>query len=54
MIAKNMRSILFTPALRMDRFKQALELDTDICLLDCEDSVGFRDKDNARNNICDL
>lgn len=46
------RSIMFTPATRIDRFCRAIELGTDICLLDCEDSVGSHDKEKARSMLC--
>jgi citrate lyase beta subunit len=51
---RSIRSIMFTPALRVDRFHQALESDADVCLLDMEDSVGITDKNKAREMLCNF
>ncbi len=45
------RSIMFTPALRLDRFHQIFGSFSDLCLLDCEDSVSVVDKEEARKNL---
>ncbi|QGY32464.1 itaconate degradation C-C-lyase RipC [Pantoea cypripedii] len=45
-----MRSWLFTPATRPDRFASAAASGTDIAILDLEDSVAPPDKESARQN----
>ncbi|WP_185735868.1 aldolase/citrate lyase family protein [Burkholderia stagnalis] len=47
----SIRSILFTPALQIERFKRALHLDVDLNLLDLEDSVAPEKKELARENL---
>ena len=42
------RSVLFTPATRLDRLSRALESGADLVILDLEDGVGDADKDTAR------
>lgn len=51
MISSHPRTILFTPALRLDRYESALRGEADICLLDLEDSVSFSAKKLARENF---
>jgi len=51
--ARYIRSIMFTPATRVDRLPKARETGADVCLLDLEDSVGGNDKDQARDNLCE-
>lgn len=46
------RSIMFTPALRIDRLHRAQDSGADVCLLDLEDSVGADHKDEAREKLC--
>lgn len=45
---KYCRSVLFTPALAVDRYEKSQQSGADICLVDLEDSVSFRHKDEAR------
>ncbi|MGI4813533.1 MAG: HpcH/HpaI aldolase/citrate lyase family protein [Janthinobacterium lividum] len=46
-----MRSILFTPALQIERFERVLDSGADICLLDLEDSVAEERKRDAREML---
>ena len=43
-----MRSLLFTPATRPDRFAKAAEVGADVLIIDLEDSVAPADKARAR------
>ncbi|MDN6875424.1 aldolase/citrate lyase family protein [Pseudomonas citronellolis] len=45
------RSILFTPALRVDRFHKGLTSGVDISLIDLEDSVALSNKQDAREAL---
>lgn len=45
------RSILFTPALRIDRFAKGLESGADVSLIDLEDSVAVHSKQEAREAL---
>lgn len=49
-IAK-IRSILFTPALRVDRFRKGLTSGADMSLIDLEDSVASASKQEAREAL---
>jgi citrate lyase beta subunit len=48
------RSVLFTPATRLDRLPRALSSGADLVIVDLEDGVGEADKDSARAAIVDL
>ena len=48
------RSVLFTPATRLDRLPRALSSGADLVIVDLEDGVGEADKDNARAAFVDL
>lgn len=48
-----MRSALFVPASRPDRFSKALASGADAIIIDLEDSISPDDKLQARNNILD-
>src|SRR6202050_441160 len=47
-IGRPLRSWLFTPASRPDRFGKAAEVGADVLVLDLEDAVAPADKDQAR------
>ena len=50
---KNIRSLkswLFTPATRPDRFEHATKAGADVLILDLEDAVALSNKETARNN----
>jgi (S)-citramalyl-CoA lyase len=47
------RSWLFTPATRADRFAKASEAGADVAILDLEDAVAPKDKDRARTAALD-
>ncbi|WP_409488822.1 HpcH/HpaI aldolase/citrate lyase family protein [Pseudomonas promysalinigenes] len=47
------RSILFTPALRVDRFRKGLDTAVDMSLIDLEDSVAPTSKQEAREALLD-
>ena len=48
------RSVLFTPATRLDRLPKALSSGADLVIVDLEDGVGEADKDLARAAVVDL
>ena len=48
------RSLLFTPATRLDRLEKALSSGADIVILDLEDGVGSSDKSAARAALAEL
>ena len=48
------RSILFTPATRLDRLPRALASGADLVILDLEDGVGETDKGAARTAVASL
>jgi (S)-citramalyl-CoA lyase len=48
-VRTSIRSWLFTPATRPDRFAKATEVGADVAILDLEDSVAPSDKDRARD-----
>ena len=50
LITYPVRSWLFTPATRPDRFAKAAEAGADVAILDLEDAVAPKDKDSARAN----
>jgi|TARA_B110000305_G_scaffold227822_1_gene276892 citrate lyase beta subunit len=45
------RSVLFTPATRLDRLERALKSGADLVILDLEDGVGFADKTDALKEL---
>ncbi|MCY4034071.1 MAG: CoA ester lyase [Hyphomicrobiales bacterium] len=47
----NFRSMLFTPATRLDRVEKALDAAPDWVAIDLEDGVGLGDKDDARDAL---
>lgn len=48
-----MRSLLFVPASRPDRFDKAAAAGADVVVLDLEDAVAPGDKNNARDAVCE-
>lgn len=48
-----MRSLLFVPASRPDRFDKAVAAGADVVVLDLEDAVAPEDKDKARDAVCE-
>lgn len=48
------RSVLFTPATRLDRLPRALSSGADLVIVDLEDGVGQGDKDAARTAVVEL
>ncbi|EKN4209678.1 itaconate degradation C-C-lyase RipC [Yersinia ruckeri] len=49
----SIRSWLFTPAMRPERFAKAAESSADVSIIDLEDSVSLNDKTQARKNALD-
>ena len=47
------RSMLSVPAINPKLFDKGLNSDADVIMLDCEDSVAFDDKGEARRNVID-
>lgn len=47
----SIRSISFTPALKIDRLPRAAESGAEVCLIDLEDSVGTSEKSIARERM---
>ena len=47
-VAKPMRSWLFTPATRPERFAKAAEIGADVLIIDLEDAVAPQEKASAR------
>lgn len=47
------RSFLFVPASRVDRFEKALETEADAIIIDLEDAVAIDAKGTARDDLCD-
>lgn len=47
------RSFLFVPASRVDRFEEALESEADAVIIDLEDAVAIDAKGSARDDLCD-
>ncbi|MBI4392739.1 MAG: CoA ester lyase [Euryarchaeota archaeon] len=48
-----LRSVLFTPATRADRWLKALEGPADVAVIDLEDAVAPADKETARRSVAD-
>ncbi|CAB3722002.1 HpcH/HpaI aldolase/citrate lyase family protein [Paraburkholderia rhynchosiae] len=48
-----MRSFLFVPAIRPERFAKALASGADAVIVDLEDAVGEADKEEARRHVAD-
>src|SRR5690625_156230 len=49
----SIRSFLFVPASRVDRFEKALDTEADAIIIDLEDAVAIDAKAAARDAICD-
>jgi len=48
----DMRTLLFVPASRPERFAKALDSGADAVIIDLEDAVAEQDKEAARDNVC--
>ncbi len=46
-----LRSWLFTPGNRIDRMEKAMDLGSDVIILDLEDAVSYDEKEPSRHNI---
>jgi (S)-citramalyl-CoA lyase len=46
-----LRTLLFTPATRPERFAKAAQVGADVLIIDLEDAVAPRDKSRARDNV---
>ncbi len=49
----SIRSFLFVPASRVDRFEKALDTEADAVIIDLEDAVAIDAKASARDALCD-
>src|SRR5690606_19565084 len=54
LMQQQIRSALFVPATRPERFSKALAAGADTVIIDLEDAVEYAFKDEARKHLCDF